>query len=207
MQYVAAQLVVLLQCRDGFCSVDRCLSLAATLRVLPLCLLQRIAGPSAGFLLHTRLTFPIACIRPCPCIGLSTYMVWPQGASNPVSHMSRTITQPERTSRGLEMVRHVLATLFATNVLLPFRSISGGTRRHNLHEPLFIVFAVPVRPKGNNFVVPMQMRRDMQTIMPLPSIASVRFSKCSTRSFVTTFRRPLSPTTASSAAHFVFSFF
>ena len=28
----------------------------------------------------------------CPAIGLSTYIVWQHGASNPVNHMSRTIT-------------------------------------------------------------------------------------------------------------------
>ena len=34
----------------------------------------------------------MACIRPCPCIGLSAYIVCRQGASKPVSHISRTIT-------------------------------------------------------------------------------------------------------------------
>ena len=34
----------------------------------------------------------MACISPWPFIGLSTYIVCMQGASKPVSHMSRTIT-------------------------------------------------------------------------------------------------------------------
>ena len=42
--------------------------------------------------LKTRLTRAMACISPCPRIGLSTYIVCRHGASKPVSHMSRTIT-------------------------------------------------------------------------------------------------------------------
>ena len=34
----------------------------------------------------------MACISVWPCIGLSTYIVWSEGTSNPVSHMSRTMT-------------------------------------------------------------------------------------------------------------------
>lgn len=36
--------------------------------------------------------YVMACMRPWPCIGLSAYIVCRQGASKPVSHMSRTIT-------------------------------------------------------------------------------------------------------------------
>jgi hypothetical protein len=50
------------------------------------------------------------------------------------------------------------------------------------------------------------MRRLMQTIIALPSIASTRFSKCATRSAATSAMRFGSPTSASSAAHFVLSF-
>ena len=42
--------------------------------------------------LNTRLTRAMACISPWPRIGLSTYIVCRQGASKPVSHMSRTMT-------------------------------------------------------------------------------------------------------------------
>ena len=45
-----------------------------------------------GLSLNTRLTRAIACISPCPRIGLSTYIVCRLGASKPVSHMSRTST-------------------------------------------------------------------------------------------------------------------
>jgi len=34
----------------------------------------------------------MACISPCPRIGLSRYIVCRLGASKPVSHMSRTST-------------------------------------------------------------------------------------------------------------------
>src|SRR5450759_4244676 len=62
-----------------------------------------------GLSRKTRFTRAIGCIRPCPRIGLSTYIVWRLGASNPVSHMTRTMTirngsdgsrkRPARTSR------------------------------------------------------------------------------------------------------------
>jgi hypothetical protein len=42
--------------------------------------------------IYTRFTRAMACMRLCSRIGLSTYMVERQGASNPVSHISRTIT-------------------------------------------------------------------------------------------------------------------
>ena len=41
----------------------------------------------------------MACIKLWPFMGLSTYKVCTQGASNPVSHMSRTITS-FNSSRG-----------------------------------------------------------------------------------------------------------
>ena len=50
------------------------------------------------------------------------------------------------------------------------------------------------------------MRRLMQTIIALPSIASSRFSKCSTMSLATSSSRFSAPTTASSCAHLVLSF-
>ncbi len=45
-----------------------------------------------GLLRNRRFTRAIACISPCPRIGLSTYIVCRLGASKPVSYMSRTIT-------------------------------------------------------------------------------------------------------------------
>lgn len=50
------------------------------------------------------------------------------------------------------------------------------------------------------------MRRLMQTIIALPSIASSRFSKCATMSAATSEIRCGSPTSASSAAHLLLSF-
>jgi hypothetical protein len=50
------------------------------------------------------------------------------------------------------------------------------------------------------------MRRLMQTIIALPSIASQRFSKCATMSAATSAMRFGSPTSASSAAHLDLSF-
>ena len=50
------------------------------------------------------------------------------------------------------------------------------------------------------------MRRLMQTTIALPSIASRRFSKCSTRSRAISLSRFSAPTTASSCAHLVLSF-
>ena len=51
-----------------------------------------------------------------------------------------------------------------------------------------------------------QIRRLMQTIIALPSIAASRFSKCSTRSSAISLIRFSEPTMASSCAHFVLSF-
>ena len=50
------------------------------------------------------------------------------------------------------------------------------------------------------------MRRLMQTTIALPSIASSRCSKCSTRSWAISLSRFSAPTTASSCAHLVLSF-
>ena len=50
------------------------------------------------------------------------------------------------------------------------------------------------------------MRRLIQTTIALPSIASRRFSKCSTMSCATSAMRFPAPTMASSCAHLVFSF-
>jgi hypothetical protein len=44
------------------------------------------------FINEVRFTRAIACIRLCPFIGLSIYSVCKLGASKPVSHISRTIT-------------------------------------------------------------------------------------------------------------------
>ena len=49
-----------------------------------------------------RLVRAIACIKPWPCIGLSTYSVWTGGASKPVNHMSRTITNSKGSSASLK---------------------------------------------------------------------------------------------------------
>ena len=48
--------------------------------------------PVRGLFRKTRLTRAMACISPWPRIGLSTYIACRLGASNSVSHMSRTST-------------------------------------------------------------------------------------------------------------------
>src|SRR5215207_6596072 len=91
----------------------------------------------AGLSLKTRFTRAMACMRPWPCIGLSTYIVCMQGASKPVSHISRTITSLSGSDGS-----------FAR-----FARIARRAGHDNLHGPLRVVGAVPVRPELRDGVV------------------------------------------------------
>jgi hypothetical protein len=75
----------------------------------------------AGLVRNTRFTRAMACISPCPRIGLSMYIVCIDGASKPVSHMSRTMTS-ERIIGILRTLGEVIAPRLAADMRLPVRA-------------------------------------------------------------------------------------
>ncbi len=68
------------------------------------------------------------------CIGLSTYIVCRQGASKPVSHMSRTITMRNGSLAVLEAVRQLAALVLVADVRLPVGAVVGAAGHHDLHD-------------------------------------------------------------------------
>ena len=90
----------------------------------------------ARLVLKTRLTRAMACISPWPRIGLSTYIVCRDGASKPVSHMSRTMTSLKRVVRVLEALGERLAARLGADVRLPVERVAGRAGHHDLDRPL-----------------------------------------------------------------------
>ena len=149
----------------------------------------------------------MACISPWPRIGLSTYIVCRLGASKPVSHMSRTIT----ILNGSVGSRKRLASASRRGLLRMCGCQSSGSDA----EPVITTLSAPWSSSspcqaGRSATISRyrstQIRRLMQTIIALPSIAASRFSKCSTRSRAMSLMRFSEPTTASSCAHLLLSF-
>ncbi len=150
----------------------------------------------------------MACIRLCPFIGLSRYIVCMLGQSKPVSHMSRTMTSFKPSDGALN--RLAMASLAS------FVRMCGCHAVLSDAEPLMTILIWPLASSalchcGRSLMIASyistQMRRDMQTIIALPSIASSRFSKWSMMSCATRRTRFSVPTIASSAAHLVLSLF
>jgi hypothetical protein len=86
----------------------------------------------------------MACISPCPRIGLSTYIVCRLGASKPVSHMSRTITM----RNGSFASRKRAASTSRRGLLRMCGCHSSGSEAEPVITTLsavLIVLAVPLR--------------------------------------------------------------
>ena len=160
---------------------------------------KKIHHHPPGFSPKTRFTRAMACIRLWPASGLSRYMVCIGGQSKPVSHMSHTIARRRSSSGSLN--RRASASRRA--LVLACRA----TRSPSAAEPVMTTLTKPASSSsacqsGRNATISsyrsMQMARLMQTAMALPSITSRRFSKCSTISLATSFRRSLAPTSSCS---------
>jgi hypothetical protein len=78
----------------------------------------------------------MACMRPAPRIGLSTYAGCMAGESNPVSHMSRTITSSSGSSG---FFARAFSSCSAC-LLRTCRASSGPS----VADPVMITFTVPL---------------------------------------------------------------
>ena len=95
----------------------------------------------------------MACISPCPRIGLSTYIVCRLGASKPVSHMSRTITIWNGSFGSRKRLRQRLAPRLVADVRLPVERVRRRAGHHDLERALLVVLAVPRRPQRDELAV------------------------------------------------------
>ena len=138
----------------------------------------------------------------CPRMGLSMYIVFKLGASNPVSHMSRTIT----TLKGSEgsFMRSIISW---RRCLFRMCSCHSGP---SAAEPVITTFRTPFLSSlsyhsGRSLTISLckstQILRLMQTIMALPSSAMSRFSQWSTMSAAIRLIRSGLPTTFSRRDH------
>jgi len=133
----------------------------------------------------------MACISPCPRIGLSTYMVCRGGTSKPVSHMSRTITTLKGSLAFLNRFPNASLRRLSFGCVAaqsarrpPSRSLQPSVPRHHWPRCANPAAASPICWYSST-----QMRRLIHTIIALPSIASSRASKCPTRSSAIVFSR------------------
>src|SRR5690606_31390085 len=123
----------------------------------------------------TRFTLAMACIRLWPFIILSTYIVWAQGASNPVSHISRTITICSGSS-GVRK-RFFMASIASLVRICGFQA--GGS---------LLMFPVIITAISGHSLSALsalyiftQFLRLIHTIIALPSRLSVQFGRASRR--------------------------
>ena len=80
-------------------------------------------------------------------------MVCMQGASKPVSHMSRTRTSFSGSAGSFARLASQIAARLVADVRLPFLGIGGDAGHHDLDGPRSVVIAVPVRSEFDDFLV------------------------------------------------------
>ena len=148
----------------------------------------------------------MACIRLCPCMGLSIYKVCRHGTSKPVSHMSRTITSFSSSSGSF--IRS--ASMRRCSLVVWWRVISTLSEE----AEVITTFIAPRLMSsechcGRKVMIASYsstaILRLIATIMPLPSNTSCRCSKCVTISRAMFFIRDGLPISASSCVHLAFA--
>ena len=149
----------------------------------------------------------MACIKPWPRMGLSTYIVFMQGASKPVSHISRT-----RTSfSGSAGLRARLASVSRRRLLPICCCHSTGSEA----EPDITILMAPLSSSsecqfGRSFMISSysftQIRRLIQTAIALPPSPSSLRSKWVTKSWAICAERLSAPTSASTVVHLALNF-
>ena len=151
----------------------------------------------------------MACMRLCPFIGLSIYIVCKLGTSNPVSHISLTIT-----SFSVSFGSFILFSISLVCILVKRWGANDAGSLEGL--PDIIILITPLSTSslcqsGLIFIISLyrstHILRLIQTIMPLPSRTSHLCSKCVTISLAIVSNLFCVPTIDSSAAHLLFSLF
>jgi len=157
--------------------------------------------------LYTLFTLAIACIKVCPLIGLSKYIVCRHGTSKPVSHISHTMTSFSSSSGDFIRSARALRCSFVVWCL----AISGPSA----DEAVITTFIAPLERSslchwGLILVISLYkstaIRLDIVTIMPFPSKTSCRCSKWLTISAAMCLIRSLLPINASSCVHLALAF-
>ena len=206
VEEAAADLVLLQHHGDGLLLVDRRLSCAAALGVGRQRLLQLVREaqviddqPARLVLedaVHARngLHQPVAAHRLVHVHRVQARRV--EAGQPHVAHDDDL----ERVVRVPEPLRQRLAPRLVADVRLPRERVGRRAGHHDLDDalarrPRCATRAAAARCSSYRST---QMRRLMQTTIALPSIASSRFSKCSTRSCAISSSRFSAPTTASS---------